>query len=138
MPCRSTIELRSLKVGAQIGTYGPADTVPEAHILDLTLAIDPALVMITDDAMARVFDYDPLITEIDRLARDCHYATQERLITRIVDACAAYQQIDALEIALTKAPVLAGSGSLGVRLIVDAHAMSELRRSRNRSAPVSA
>ena len=81
--------------------------------------------------MAHVFDYDPLVAEIDRLARDCHYATQERLITRIVEACATYPQIDALEIALTKEPVFAGSGSLGVRLVVDAHAMAELRRSRN-------
>lgn len=131
MPCRSTIELRNMKIETQIGTYGPADVVPEAHVLDLTLAIDPHLVLIAEDAMAHVFDYDPLVAEIDRLARDCHYATQERLITRIVDACAAYPQIDALEIALTKEPVLAGSGLLGVRLVVDAHAMAELRRSRN-------
>lgn len=79
MPCRSTIELRNMKIDAQIGTYGPADVVPDAHVLDLTLAIDPALVMIAEDAMARVFDYDPLVAEIDRLARDCHYATQELL-----------------------------------------------------------
>jgi len=131
MPCRSTIELRNMKIDAQIGTYGPADVVPEAHVLDLTLAIDPALVLIANDAMSHVFDYDPLVAEIDRLARDCHYATQERLITRIVDACAAYPQIDALEIALTKAPVLAGSGSLGVRLVVDAHAMAQLRKPLN-------
>jgi dihydroneopterin aldolase len=131
MPCRSTIELRNMKIETQIGTYGPDDVVPEAHVLDLTLAIDPHLVLIAEDAMAHVFDYDPLVAEIDRLARDCHYATQERLITRIVDACAAYPQIDALEIALTKGPVLAGSGALGVRLVVDAHAMAELRRSRN-------
>lgn len=131
MPCRSTIELRNMKIDAQIGTYSPAVVVPEAHVIDLTLAIDPALVLIADDAMAHVFDYDPLVAEIDRLAHDCHYATQERLITRIVDACAAHPQIDALEIALTKAPVLAGSGSLGVRLVVDAHAMAQLRKSLN-------
>ena len=131
MPCRSTIELRNMQIDAQIGTYGPADVVPEAHVLDLTLAIDPALVLIADDAMAHVFDYDPLVADIDRLSRDCHYATQERLITRIVDACAAYPQIDALEIALTKAPVLAKSGSLGVRLVVDSHAMTQLRKSMN-------
>lgn len=131
MPCRSTIELRNMKIDAQIGTYGPADVVPEAHVLDLTLAIDPALVLIAKDAMSHVFDYDPLVAEIDRLVRDCHYATQERLITRIVDACAAYPQIDAIEIALTKAPVLAGSGSLGVRLVVDAHAMVQLRKRPN-------
>jgi dihydroneopterin aldolase len=131
MPCRSTVELRNMKIDAQIGTYGPADVVPDAHVLDLTLAIDPHLVLIPGDAMAHVFDYDPLVAEIDRLARDSHYVTQERLITRIVDACASYPQIDALEIALTKEPVLAGSGLLGVRLVVDAHSMAELRRSRN-------
>ncbi len=81
--------------------------------------------------MARVFDYDPLIAEINRLARDCHYATQERLITRIVGACAAYPQIEALEIALTKAPVCSGSGSLGVRLIMDFQAMAQMRKTIN-------
>lgn len=131
MPCRSTIELRNMKIEAQIGTYGPTDVVPEVHLLDLTLAVDPALVLIAHDEMAHVFDYDPLVANIVRLSRACHYATQERLISRIVDACAAYPQIDALEIALTKAPILAGSGSLGVRLVVDAHGMSQLRKSPN-------
>ena len=129
MPCRSTIELRNMRIETQIGTYGPTDVVPEAHVLDLTLAIDPELVLIAEDAMTHVFDYDPLIAEIDRLARDCHYVTQERLITRIVHACAAYPQIDALEITLSKAPVLVRSGSLGVRLVVDAHAMAQMRKS---------
>jgi dihydroneopterin aldolase len=137
MPCRSTIELRNMRIDVQIGTYGPADVVPEAHVLELILAIDPSLVMIAEDAMARVFDYDPLVAEIDRLARDRHYATQERLITRIVDACAAFPQIEAVEIALTKTPVLAGSGSLGVRLVVDHDAITRLRKSLNGEAPVS-
>lgn len=125
------IELRNLKIAAQIGTYGPADVVPEAHVLELILAIDPELVLIMDDAMAHVFDYDPLIAEINRLACDCHYTTQERLITRIVDACAVYPQIDALEIVLTKEPVVAGSGSLGVRLVMDSQAMFQLRKTIN-------
>jgi hypothetical protein len=30
--------------------------------------------------MANVFDYDPLIKEIDRIAEDGHYETQERLM----------------------------------------------------------
>jgi len=72
---RSTIELLNLKIAAQIGSHGPADVVPEAHVLELILAIDPKLVLIMDDAMAHVFDYDPLIAEIDRLARACHYGT---------------------------------------------------------------
>jgi hypothetical protein len=57
--------------------------------------------------------------EIDRLAADGHYETQERLITRIVHACAGYSEIDALDIGLRKSPVLEGSGSLGVRLSID-------------------
>jgi dihydroneopterin aldolase len=70
MPCRSAIELRNMKIETKIGTYGPADVVPNAHLLDLTLAINPELVLIADDAMARVFDYDPIIAQIDQLARD--------------------------------------------------------------------
>ena len=77
--------------------------------------------------MALVFDYDPLIRRIDTLARAQHYETQERLITRIVEACAQYPQIEALDICLRKRPVLSGTGTLGVRLIVDGEAMTVLR-----------
>jgi hypothetical protein len=38
------IELCDLHIGAAIGTYGPGDVVPDAHILDLTLTIAPDLV----------------------------------------------------------------------------------------------
>ena len=69
--------------------------------------------------MENVFNYDPLVEEINRLAGDCHYETQERLITRIVQACAKYPEISSLEIGLRKLPVSAGSGSLGIRLLVD-------------------
>jgi dihydroneopterin aldolase len=69
--------------------------------------------------MQNVFDYDPLLLEIQRLAADKHYETQERLITRIVKACAAYAEIISLEITLRKQPVLNDSGSLGVRLFLD-------------------
>jgi dihydroneopterin aldolase len=121
------VELRDLRLNTDIGTYGPHDVVPDAHTLDLTLWLAPALVLIEQDDMAHVFDYDPLVAEIDRLAGDGHYETQERLITRIVHACAAYTQIEALDIALRKSPVRQGSGSLGVRLSVDAHTLNTLR-----------
>lgn len=127
MPAYSQVELKDLKIPAQIGTYGPGDVVPEAHLLDLTLIIAPDLVLIAQDGMAHVFDYDPLIRQIDSLARERHYETQERLMTRIAYACAAYSVIKALDICLRKRPVLAGSGSLGVRLILDAEALSALR-----------
>jgi len=127
LPAYSYVELRDLETAARIGTYGPDDVVPEAHLLDLTLTIAPDLVLIAQDAMAHVFDYDPLIRQIDALARERHYETQEWLMTRIAYACAAYPAIKALDICLRKRPVLAGSGSLGVRLILDVEALSALR-----------
>ena len=127
MPSQSFVELKDLQIAARIGTYGPDDVVPDAHILDLTLTISTHLVMVPRDEMALVFDYDPLILRIDTLARAQHYETQERLITRIVEACAQYPQIEALDICLRKRPVLSGTGTLGVRLIVDGEAMTVLR-----------
>ena len=121
------VELRDLQLNTDIGTYDPSDVVPDAHTLDLTLWLAPALVLIEQDGMANVFDYDPLVADIDRLAADGHYETQERLITRIVHACAAYPAIEALEIGLRKSPVRQGSGSLGVRVSVDEKTLSALR-----------
>ena len=127
MPSQSYVELTGLHIAVQIGTYSPDDIVPDAHLLDLTLTIAPHLVMVPRDDMALVFDYDPLIRQIDTLARASHYETQERLMTRIVEACAGYRQIEAVNISLRKQPVLSGTGTLGVRLIVDAEAMAVLR-----------
>jgi len=129
MPAHSTIELTDLQLAADIGTYGPNDVVPDAHILGLKLTIAPSLVLIDADEMARVFDYDPLIAEIDRLARETHYETQERLMTRIVEACAVFPQIDAVEVRLSKKPVLSGTGVLGVNLTVDRETLRAMRRS---------
>ena len=127
MNLSSTIELRDLRIEADIGTYGPDDTVPDYHWLDLTLEIRPERVLIDTDGMDRVFDYDPLVVEIDRLAADGHYETQERLMTRIVQACAACPDVIGLEIGLRKTPVRQGSGSLGVRLRLDAAALAPWR-----------
>jgi dihydroneopterin aldolase len=127
LPSVSHIELKDLQIAARIGTYGPDDVVPDAHLLDLTLTIAPHLVMIARDDMVLVFDYDPLIRQIDALARASHYETQERLMTLIIEACAAYPQIEALDICLRKRPVLSGTGTLGVCLIVDAEGMATLR-----------
>ena len=127
MPKRSTVELKDLRIAADIGTYGPDDVVPDAHYLDLTLVIDPSLVLIDQDAMDRVFDYDPLIAQIDQLAQDGHYETQERLMTRIVKACAAFPQIEAVDIKVCKGPVLNGTGTLGVRLHVSKDEFKQMR-----------
>jgi len=129
-PTASQIELKDFHLATRIGTYAPSDTVPDYHALDLTLWIAPDLVLIAQDGMAHVFDYDPLVIEIERLAADGLYETQERLMTRIVQACAAYPAIEALEIALRKFPVRAGSGSLGVRLVVDGAQLQRIRDER--------
>ncbi|GAA4020558.1 dihydroneopterin aldolase [Actimicrobium antarcticum] len=127
MKSQACFELRDLQINTDIGTYGPHDIVPDKHVLDLTLQVNAKKVVIAEDGMAYVFDYDPLVTEIIRLAGDGHYATQERLITRIAEACAAYADIESVEICLRKSPVYNGSGSLGVRLIVDANTLTGMR-----------
>jgi dihydroneopterin aldolase len=126
-PTTSRIELKDFHLATRIGTYAPGDTVPDYQALDLTLWIAPDLVLIVQDGMAHVFDYDPLVIEIERLAADGLYETQERLMTRIVQACSAYPAIEALNISLRKFPVRAGSGSLGVRLAVDGAQLKRMR-----------
>ena len=123
----AVIELRDLQLKTDIGTYGPNDTKPDVHLLDLTLGISVNQVVISQDDMAHVFDYDPLIKEIDRLAADGHYETQERLMTRIASECAAHLAVQRIEICLKKSPVRLGTGSLGVRLTLDEIATDALR-----------
>ena len=127
MSCKASIELKDLQLQTQIGTYKAGDTIPDSHVLDLTLWIDSSLVLIAKDDMSHVFDYDPLVAEITRLAADGHYETQERLMSRIVEACAQYVQIQGLEISLRKSPVNNDSGSLGVKLSLDQMTLSTLR-----------
>ena len=129
MTRQARIELRDLHIPACIGTYGPDDVVPDSHTLDLDLTISPDLVQIASDDMANVFDYDPLIAQIAVIARSQKFETQEYLMTLIVRACAAYSQIDSFQISLRKFPVLAGTGSLGVRLTVEAEDLAEMRSS---------
>lgn len=129
MTPQASIELKGLTLSTNIGTYQAGDVVPDKHILDLILWIDAGLVLIEEDGMDYVFDYDPLVLEINRLASDCHYETQERLISRIVQACSVYSEITSLEISLSKSPVHNGSGSLGVKLHLDEAALNQLRAS---------
>jgi dihydroneopterin aldolase len=113
---KTQIELTDLDLNIEIGAYTDGDVVPDKHILDLNLSIDPALVLIDEGQMDRVFDYAPLIREIQRLAEEMHYETQERFITRIVDECVKYNEIKSVEVFLRKTPVFGSSGELGVRL----------------------
>lgn len=131
MKSHARIELRDLHVPASIGTYGPGDVVPDAHVLDLDLAISADLVQVASDAMVHVFDYDPLIAQVAVIARSRKFETQEYLMTLIAQACAAHAEILGVEICLRKYPVLAGTGSLGVRLIVGSEDLAAMRRSKN-------
>ncbi len=124
---KARIELTDLNLTIEIGSYTPNDVVPDKHILDLTLLIDPTLVLIDEDQMDRVFDYDPLIREIQRKAEETRYETQERFITRIVDECVRYREIKSIEVFLRKTPVLGLSGELGVRLEVEEPDVINLR-----------
>jgi dihydroneopterin aldolase len=119
----ATIELKNFKINTQIGLFGLGEIAPKEHLLDLTLSIDPKYVLIEQDGMQHVFDYDPLIADIERLASDCHYETQERLLTCIAQACASYDQINSVEIFLRKSPLKNGSGSLGLRIMLDKQAL---------------
>lgn len=127
MTRQAMIELRDLHLPVSIGTYGPDDVVPDAHVLDLTLIIAPDLVQVASDEMVCVFDYDPLIARIAAIARQQKFETQEYLISLIAEACAAYSQIIAMDISLKKHPVLAGTGSLGVRLSLAAEDVAAMR-----------
>ena len=126
MTLQAFIELQAIKIDTKIGTYALGAAQPKEHLLSLALCIDPHLVLIDEDSMQNVLDYDPLLLEIQRLAADKHYETQERLITRIVKACAAYAEVISLEIILKKQPVLNDSGSLGVRLCMDRAALNHV------------
>lgn len=129
MPSFASIEIKDLLLETRIGHFAPGEHVPDKHWLDMTLSIHPDLVLIEQDGMAHVFDYDPLVIEICRLAKAQHYETQERLLTRLANACAQYREIVSLEMVLRKAPILAGSesGSLGVRLHLDTDALDQRR-----------
>lgn len=127
MTNQAFIELKDLALSTKIGSEQYVQQHSETHLLDLTLLIDTKLVLISDDDMGKVFDYDPLITEIRKLSENIRYETQERLMTLVVEVCATYRQINAVEIYLRKSPVLADSGSLGVRLCVDKVALSNMR-----------
>jgi dihydroneopterin aldolase len=127
MTSTACIELKDLRLNTQIGTYAPGATIPDEHLLNLTLWINPQLILISEDLMTQVFDYDPLILEIDRLAADGHYETQERLVTRIVEACTRYSEIESLEISLMKTHVRESSGVLGIKLYLDESGLTGMR-----------
>ncbi len=122
----SKIVLKDVSLPTNIGSYGHNDVIPKEHVLDMNLLIAPDLVLIENDGMDFVFDYDPLIATIEGLARERHYHTQEYLLTRILQACAKYTEIEGVSLNLRKMPVLK-NGSLGVEISVDKEYLEMMR-----------
>lgn len=125
MTGQARIMMRDLHLPCTIGHYPAGTVAPDLHLLDLVLTISYEHVLVAADEMARVFDYDPLLAQISRIACARHYVTQEYLLTQIVQACAAYQQITALEAKLRKSPV--GGGTVGLELILKSEDLEKLR-----------
>ena len=143
---KSTIELLDFELEVDIGTYQD-DIIITKHIIDLTLTINPNLVIVEKDKMDDVFDYDPLIQGIIALTREqdddskvyrrAHYETQERLITLIVKECSAYDKIHELDLFLHKSPISRPkngdgndsrfTGKLGVRIVFDERDLNKFR-----------
>ncbi len=128
MPMTTTIVLTDLPLETDIGQYGPGETRPTDHRLDLTLWIAAERVLIDVDDMAQVYDYDPLLATLEQLAGDGPYETQERLLTRMAEACAEDPAIEAVEIALRKAPIRPKGGAIGLRVHLDPATLASLRR----------
>ena len=124
---RAQVELTNLDLNIEIGTYTDSDVVPDRHTIDLTLEIEPSLVLIDKDQMDRVFDYDPLISKIQNLTGGRRYETQERFITLVVEECAKFREIESVQILLRKSPVSRSSGELGVRLQINEPDLKKLR-----------
>ncbi len=127
MTCKSTIELRDLKLLTKIDTYKSGDVIPDEHRLDMTPWINSRLVLIGKDSMAEVFDYDPLVVEVDKLVKATPHQTHEMINGLIAKVFASYPQIEAAEIALRKTPVLSGTGTLGIRIYLDLETLMSLR-----------
>ena len=131
MALSSIIELTGVPVKAAVGVFAPGESDPYEHTLDLTIVIDPKLVLIEKDGMQYVFDYDPLLEQIHHLSQGQTYETQEILASRIVRCCAAFEQIEAVEICLKKFRPngLGGTvcGTIGVRLQVSGNDLIALR-----------
>ena len=126
MVYQSSVRLRRLSLDCDIGSYGMNEVVPNKHRLDLELFIEKNLILIEEDKMANVFDYDPLIEDITQISLSGKFNTQEKLITLILNECLKYSQIKAVSLFLYKSPVRK-DGELGVNVRVNEQELEKLR-----------
>jgi dihydroneopterin aldolase len=111
-----TIELKEFKLDVEIGTYTKGQVQPLQHLLDLKFEIHERFVLIDQDSMDKVFDYDPLIADLEQLSSKKHFNTQEKLLTEIIELCRIYSPpLQSVEVYLRKYPVSPLGGTLGLR-----------------------
>ena len=103
------------------------EVVPNKHRLDMELLVEKNLILIEDDKMANVFDYDPLVEEITQISSIGKFNTQEKLITLILKACLKYHQIKAVSLFLYKTPVRE-DGELGITVNISERELEKLRQ----------
>ena len=127
MAYQSSVKLRGLSLNCDIGSYGMNEVVPNKHRLDMELLVEKNLILIEEDKMANVFDYDPLVDEITQISLIGKFNTQEKLITLILKACLKYHQIKALSLFLYKTPVRE-DGELGIAVNISERELEKLRQ----------
>ena len=127
MTYQSSVKLRGLSLNCDIGSYAMSEVVPNKHRLDMELLVEKNLILIEEDEMATVFDYDPLVEEIIQISLSGKFNTQEKLITLILKACLKYYQIKALSLFLYKAPVRE-DGELGITVRIDEQELEKMRQ----------
>ena len=127
MAYQSSVKLRGLSLNCDIGSYAMSEVVPNKHRLDMELLVEKNLILIEEDDMAAVFDYDPLVEEIIQISLSGKFNTQEKLITLILKACLKYNQIKALSLFLYKAPVRE-DGELGITVRIDEQELEKMRQ----------
>ena len=123
----SYIELKNLPLDAKIGEQDHENT-QYRHYLDLKFSIETGYVLLKSDHMQKVYDYDPLVANIKKLASSVNFQTQEYLTNCILNLCLEEKKIMDLEIFLYKKSATGSLGSLGVRLLISSTEMSSLRQ----------
>ena len=127
MTYQSSVKLKGLSLNCDIGSYSMNDVVPNKHRLDMELLVEKNLILIEEDKMANVFDYDPLVDEITQISLIGKFNTQEKLITLILKACLKYHQIKAVSLFLYKTPVRE-DGELGIAVNISERELEKLRQ----------
>ena len=127
MAYQSSVKLRGLSLNCDIGSYGINEVVPNKHRLDMELLVEKNLILVEEDKMDNVFDYDPLVEEITQISLSGKFNTQEKLITLILKACLKYHQVKAVSLFLYKTPVRE-DGELGITVNISEQELEKLRQ----------